>query len=96
MQLKKYTMLKKEIIGLMSGTSLDGLDIAHVEFFREINKVTYKLMKTSTVAYPNRLARTICERQILLKLMKSQILNKKIGSFFAQQVNLFISEHGDF
>ena len=86
-------MLKKEIIGLMSGTSLDGLDIAHVEFFSVNNKVTYKLMKTSTVAYPNNLLEQL--RKInSAEIDEIQILNKKIGSFFAQQVNQFISEHG--
>lgn len=86
-------MLKKEIIGLMSGTSLDGLDIAHVEFFSVNNKVTYKLMKTSTVAYPNNLLEQL-RKTNSAEIDEIQILNKKIGSFFAQQVNLFISEHG--
>ena len=86
-------MLKKEIIGLMSGTSLDGLDIAHVEFFSVNNKVTYKLMKTSAVAYPNDLLDQL-RKTNSAEIDEIQILNKKIGSFFAQQVNLFISEYG--
>ena len=74
-------MLKKEIIGLMSGTSLDGLDIAHVKFFSVNNKVTYKLMKTGTVAYPNNLLEQL--RKInSAEIDEIQILNKKIGSFF--------------
>lgn len=85
-------MLKKEIIGLMSGTSLDGLDMAHVEFIFESNKVNYKLMKTSTVAYPKDL-QEVLRKVNTLKIDEIQILNKKIGGFFAEQVNLFISSH---
>ncbi|MDB3904948.1 anhydro-N-acetylmuramic acid kinase [Crocinitomicaceae bacterium] len=86
-------MLKKEIIGLMSGTSLDGLDIAHVEFVSVNKKVTYKLMKTSTVGYPKDLLGQL-RRINTAEIDEIQMLNKKIGSFFAKQVNLFISEHG--
>ncbi len=85
-------MLKKEIIGLMSGTSLDGLDIAHVEFISENNKVNYKLMKTSTIAYPTDLLEHL--RNVnSLGIDEIQILNKKIGVFFANQINIFISQH---
>jgi anhydro-N-acetylmuramic acid kinase len=85
-------MLKKEIIGLMSGTSLDGLDIAHVEFISENNKVKYKLMKTSTIAYPTDVVEHL--RNVnSLGIDEIQMLNKKIGVFFANQINIFMSKH---
>ena len=48
-------MFKKEIIGLMSGTSLDGLDIAHVEFVIENTKTRYFLKSSQTIPYPDSL-----------------------------------------
>ena len=44
---------EKKIIGLMSGSSLDGLDIAYCEFRTESNKWSFKILKTSVVEYPD-------------------------------------------
>ena len=43
-----------KIIGIMSGTSLDGVDIAHCTFKKNKNW-TYKIDKAKTVEYPSRL-----------------------------------------
>ncbi|NCA19869.1 MAG: hypothetical protein EBS86_01880 [Crocinitomicaceae bacterium] len=42
---------KIEIIGLMSGTSLDGLDIAHVSFNYESKQIDFVLKNYETVPY---------------------------------------------
>ena len=80
------------LIGLMSGTSLDGLDIAHVEFnitgehytFQLIHSKTYELpvsIKRQLESIPNALAHSVFK------------LNQEIGSHYADCVNAFISEH---
>ena len=40
-----------KVIGLMSGTSLDGLDLVAADFELVDNQWTYKLVETSTVIY---------------------------------------------
>jgi len=42
-----------KILGLMSGTSLDGLDLALCEFNSQNNKVTFSLIEAQTIAYDN-------------------------------------------
>ena len=44
------TKNKYSILGLMSGTSLDGLDICWVEFFKKKNW-EYKILAADTVDY---------------------------------------------
>ena len=47
---------EKRIIGLMSGTSLDGLDIVHVKFhFSSSQNVDFEIVNAETVAYPQAL-----------------------------------------
>ena len=45
---------KNKIVGIMSGTSLDGLDFVLVEFFKDI-KWHFKLISSSTYPYPNKI-----------------------------------------
>ena len=84
-------MLKKEIIGLMSGTSLDGLDIAHVEFIEKENKYTYNLKNTRNISYPKDLFNEL-QNIDTRPLSELQILDKKIGFFFGNKVNEFIED----
>ena len=46
MNVKKY-----KVLGIMSGTSCDGLDIAYCEYWGENNKWNYKLLNFTTINY---------------------------------------------
>jgi len=83
--------IKYEIIGLMSGTSLDGLDIAHVAFDRdEPNTMNYNVIHTAHYPYNEK----ILEKLLNLNSLSTTgilILDKEIGKFYAECVNGFIS-----
>ena len=55
-----------EIIGIMSGTSLDGCDIAHVKFTNKKVNQSFKVLNCITFPY---------QKDLLNKLKKSTQLN---------------------
>lgn len=48
-------MIKNEynVVGVMSGTSLDGIDIAHVYFLNVDGRWSFKILKSETIPYSN-------------------------------------------
>jgi len=82
-------MGKIEVIGVMSGTSLDGLDLCHVIFNLD-NLSDFKIANSTTISYP---------KKILEKL--NNIVEKNIdqihkididyGTFIGEAINDFIS-----
>lgn len=80
---------KIEIIGLMSGTSLDGLDIAHVIFNFKDEAVDFKLVNYQTIPYTASIL-TQLQNATNLSIPEILILDKQIGNFYAESVNEFI------
>jgi len=78
------------ILGLMSGTSLDGLDISDVKYFRKEGVWNFELMNAQTIAYPVELL-TQLENATQLNAVNLQILDYQLGVFFAEKVNQFCS-----
>lgn len=76
----------------MSGTSLDGLDIAHVIFNFKDKEVDFELLNYQTV--PNN-PLILTQLQIATNLSVPDILrlDKQIGKFYADCVNEFIIQH---
>lgn len=87
-KLQKYS-----VIGLMSGTSLDGLDIAGAIFFTKENSIeNYQIICAQTVTFPN---------EIEVRLRNALQLNEKeiedldidLGKWIGNVVLTFISEN---
>ena len=71
---------KVQIIGLMSGTSKDGLDIALVSFDVSTKEYSFDLISYSTVSYPRELLDQLNQIETL-SARKIFELDKKIGLF---------------
>lgn len=86
-------MATYNIIGLMSGTSLDGLDVAYVELTNSDGKAwTYNLKAYQTYAYDEELQRRL---SVVTELAAPAIyqLDKELGQSMADSVNTFIREN---
>lgn len=87
-------MRKYNVIGIMSGTSMDGLDIAHVTLLpRENGKWDYEFNAAKTVAYDDkwRLRLSKLRHQNSLIFYKT---NRFFGHYIGLEINKFIEETG--
>ena len=83
-----------EIIGLMSGTSLDGLDIAHVTFSMDTdNGDSYRLLNCETYDIPEELRSKLANAHNYSVPSICQ-LDKELGRFYANCVNDLIQKKG--
>lgn len=82
---------KIEIIGLMSGTSLDGLDIADVSFNFENEQIHFELKNYETVPYTNSILNQL-QNYLALSVPEMLMLDKQIASFYADKVNEFVEK----
>lgn len=85
--MKEYT-----VIGLMSGTSCDGLDIACCQFMQKGDKWTYEVQKAETSDYPESWKKRLQESTTLSGLDLAK-LDVALGEWMGSQVNAFIHEH---
>ena len=79
-------------IGIMSGTSLDGLDIAYCSFTFTNNKWDYRLIDTQTIDYPKELF-TKLEQCIYFQKEEIIHLDIELGHFIGKNVKHFIDKH---
>jgi anhydro-N-acetylmuramic acid kinase len=82
-----------KVIGLMSGSSLDGLDIAFVEFDETGGKWSFNILAAETYAY-NAEWKDRLKNASTLNALDYQLLHTSYGHFLGEQVNKFIGEHG--
>ena len=86
-------MSSYNLIGLMSGTSMDGLDIVNMRFVYSIdNEWSFKIECSSTVKY-NELLLEKLKRSKQLSAIELLILDKELGFFYSTQVNQFIKHN---
>ena len=77
-------------IGLMSGTSLDGLDLCFVKFKKESERWTFEILKTETSEYSNSWEDQL-RNAIHLSAPDLLALNSNYGFYLGEKVQEFIS-----
>jgi anhydro-N-acetylmuramic acid kinase len=85
-------MFKYNIIGVMSGTSMDGLDLAFVNFFKKESAWDFDLVCATTYPYPESLQASLSHSKNLSAL-EMIALDLKLGTFIGEKINAFISEN---
>ncbi len=79
-------------IGIMSGSSLDGLDIAYVELEETGRKWSYEIQAADCKPYPPQLLSQLAGAGTM-SACDYLLLHSAYGRFIGQQINLFISEN---
>ena len=79
-------------IGLMSGSSLDGLDIAFVEFQEQAGNWSYEIIQADCYPYTEEWAARL-SNAITLSALDYRLLHAAYGHYIGRQVNQFIDKH---
>lgn len=80
-------------IGVMSGSSLDGLDIVFAEIHENGGKWSYEILEAVCYPYNTEWSKKLQEATTLSAL-DYQLLHTEYGHYIGSQVNRFISEKG--
>ncbi|MBU4539112.1 MAG: anhydro-N-acetylmuramic acid kinase [Weeksellaceae bacterium] len=79
-------------IGLMSGTSLDGLDICYAKFKKENTVWKFEIMQAETLSYSDRWEEKL-NNSIHLNSEELLALNSEYGFYLGEKVKQFISKY---
>ena len=81
-----------KVTGLMSGSSLDGLDIAFVQLQENGGKWSYEILKADCYEYDNEWINKL-KNAVTLNALDYQLLHTEYGHYLGKQVNLFIEKN---
>ena len=86
-------MSRYNVIGTMSGTSLDGLDIAYCSFeISDNQKWSFKINSASTIRFSAELQNKL-RSAIQMDGFHLMKLNNELGNFIGESINNFINEN---
>lgn len=83
---------KLNILGLMSGTSLDGLDLAHCSFRRQGISWKYLINEAETISYPPEI-KTSLENAVTISSRDLVLLDHNYGRWLGSKSLEFIQKH---
>lgn len=79
------------VIGLMSGSSLDGLDVAYVEFSEKAGKWDYEIKCAGCIGYDEKWTQKLKDA-VDLSAKEYQLLHTDYGRYLGEMVNEFIEK----
>jgi anhydro-N-acetylmuramic acid kinase len=82
-----------KVIGIMSGSSVDGLDIAYVHLHEAGGKWAYEILAADCIDYSPEWKQQLTNA-IHLPALEYQLLHTRYGHFIGEKVNHFINENG--
>ena len=82
---------KYSVIGVMSGTSLDGIDLAFVNFYKTQHRWTYSLMAAETLPYSEQWRNKLQEASLKTK-SELEVLDQDYTHYLAEKIRSFIDE----
>lgn len=82
----------KDIIGLMSGTSLDGLDICYVRFDGENADWKYTILKAESEQYPLEISNSLATAQSMTAA-EYALFNSNYGLYIGERVKAFMERN---
>jgi anhydro-N-acetylmuramic acid kinase len=79
------------VIGLMSGTSLDGLDICCAEFSKQENQYSYRILAAETIPYSDQLRQQLSQAPTISR-DDLELLSFEFGQYMGQEAKHFIEK----
>lgn len=80
------------VVGVMSGTSLDGIDMAHLNFTESDDRWEFEILEAETVAYPPHLLQSL-KNAIVLPPAELSKLDLDYTLFLSKTICEFILKH---
>jgi len=87
--MKKYDTT---VLGVMSGTSLDGVDLAQIHFTKD-NQWNFEIVHAVTIPYPHDLKKKL-EEAINFDQKSLEELNERYTAYLAEIISGFIKKYG--
>ncbi|HZH94835.1 MAG TPA: anhydro-N-acetylmuramic acid kinase, partial [Flavisolibacter sp.] len=82
-----------KVIGLMSGSSLDGLDIVFTELHENSGSWSFEILEAECYAYTKEWSDKLANA-VNLSALDYQLLHAEYGAYLGDEVNRFIEEKG--
>ena len=80
------------VIGVMSGTSLDGVDLAHVEFTISNNKWQFEILEAETISYSDKWVEEL-KNAVNFSVEKLNEINEEYTILLSNIINDFIKKN---
>ena len=78
-------------VGVMSGTSLDGLDLCLCDFWQENGDWKFSLIKTTTISYTSDIKQSLT-RAFEMTANEFSALDFEYGKWVGHQINIFLAD----